>query len=114
MVTLSQNIKENSRHVAEFAGKSLELYSISFLQDIKNGVSNSYFVKIKTFRLPTSKLSGNRRKMYIVDVICNRFYFRENQEDVLGHGSGQGISASKKNVYLFISGLFQKKNKQGG
>ena len=34
--------------------------------DLKNDLtSNSYFVKIKTFRLQTSKLLGNRRRTYI-------------------------------------------------
>ena len=31
-----------------------------------------------------SKLLGNRRKEYVLIVICNRFYFVEIQEDVLG------------------------------
>ena len=51
--------------------------------------------------------------MYILDVICNKFYFGEVQEDVPGQCSGQGISAPRKEG-LSISGLFQKKNKQGG
>ena len=79
------------------------------IQDIKNGVSNSYFVKIKTFRLQTSKLLGKRRKTYILDVICNRFYFGEVQKEVLGKCSGQGISVTREEVCLSISGLFQKK-----
>ena len=43
----------------------------------------------------TSKLLGNRRKTYILDVICNRFYFGEVQEKVLGQCSRQGISAPR-------------------
>ena len=39
---------------------------------------------------------GNRRKTYILDVICNRFYFGEVQEDVLGQCSEQGILAPRK------------------
>ena len=54
------------------------------LQYIKNSVSNSHFIKKKTFRLQTSKLLGKRRKTYILDVICNRYYFGEVQEEVLG------------------------------
>ena len=69
----------------------------SFLQDMKNGVSNSYFVKIKTFRLQTSKVLGNRRRAHILDVMCNKFYFGEVQEDVLGQCSGQGIYRSIQN-----------------
>ena len=38
---------------------------------------------------------GNRRKAYILDEVCNRFYFEEVQEEVLGHCSGQGISAPR-------------------
>ena len=66
------------------------------LQDIKNGVSNSYFVKIKTFRLKSSKLLGNRRKTYILDDICNRYRFWDVQEVVLGRCSRQGISVPRK------------------
>ena len=43
-----------------------------------------------------SKLLGNRRNTYILDVICNRFYFGEVQEDGVGQCSGQGISVPKK------------------
>ena len=50
------------------------------------------------------------RKTCILDVICNRFYFGEVQEEVLGQCSGQGILLPrKKKSYLSISGLFQKK-----
>ena len=68
-------------------------HSVSLVRDIKNGVSTSYFVKIKNFRLQTSKLLRNKRKTYILDVICNRFYFGEVQEEVLDQCCGQGISA---------------------
>ena len=50
--------------------------------------------------------------MYILDVICNRFYFEEVQEDALGHCSGQGILAPRIEINLSISFLFMKKNKQ--
>ena len=43
--------------------------------------------------MQTSKLSGNRRTVYVLDVICNRFYFEEVQEEVIGQCTGQGISA---------------------
>ena len=43
-------------------------------------------MKIKTLRLLTRKLLRNRRKTYILDVICNRFYF--------GLCTGQGLSVS--------------------
>ena len=46
----------------------------------------------KTFRLQADKLLGMRRKAYILDVICNRFYLGEVQEDVIGQCTGQGIS----------------------
>ena len=51
---------------------------------------------MKTFRLQTSKLLGKRRKTYILDVICDRFYFEEVQEEVLGQCSGQGVSVPRK------------------
>ena len=62
-------------------------------------------LKKKTFRLQTSQLLGKRRKTYILDVICNRYYFGEVQEEVLGQCSQLPV----KKVYLSISGLFQKK-----
>ena len=39
-----------------------------------------------------SKLLGNKRKTYIVHVICNRFYFGEFQEEVPGHCNWQSTS----------------------
>ena len=82
----------------------------TYPKHIKNGVSNSYFVKIKTFRLQTSKLLGNRRKTYILDVICNRFYFGEVQEEVLGQCSEQGISAPKEEgLSAYLWSVSQKK-----
>ena len=80
----------------------------------KNGVSNSYFVKIKTFKLQTSKLLGNRRKNHISDVICNRFCFWEVQEEVLGHCSGQSISAPRTEGLSFYQWSVPVKNKQSG
>ena len=41
----------------------------------KTKVKKIFFVKIKTFILQTSKLLRNRRKAYILEVVCNRFYF---------------------------------------
>ena len=38
---------------------------------------------------------GNKRKTYILDLICNRYYFGEVQEEVLGQCSGQGFSAPR-------------------
>ena len=58
---------------------------------------------------------GNRRKAYILDVICNRFYFGEVQEEVLGQCSGQGISAPREeglSVYQWSDP--EKKIKQDG
>ena len=86
----------------------------SFLQEIKNGTSNSYFVKIKTFRMQTSKLLRNRRKAYILDVICNRFYFGEVQEAVPGQSSGQGILEPRKEGLCVYQWSVTEKNKQGG
>ena len=39
---------------------------------------------------------GNRKKTYILDVICSRFYFEEIQEEVLGQYSWKGILAPRK------------------
>ena len=39
---------------------------------------------------------GNRRKTCILNVIYNRFYFGEVQEEVLGQCSVQGISVPRK------------------
>ena len=43
----------------------------------------------------TSKLLGNRRKAYILYVICNKFYFGEAQEEVLDQCTEQGISVPR-------------------
>ena len=59
-------------------------------------MSNSYFVKKKTFRLKTWELLGNRRKTYILDVICNKFYFGQVQKNVLGLCSGQSIYSAPR------------------
>ena len=41
----------------------------------------------------------NRRKTYILDVLCNKFYFGEVQEEVLGQCSGQdSITANRREV----------------
>ena len=56
---------------------------------------------------------GNRKKAYILDVIRNRFYFGEVQEEVLGRCSGQDISAPRKkgvSVYQW----FVPEKKQAG
>ena len=73
-------------------------------------LSNSYFVKIKNFRLQTSKLLGNRRNTYILDVICNRFYFGEVQE-VLGQFSEQDILATRKEGLFVFQWSVPEKNK---
>ena len=65
--------------------------------------------------MQTSKLLGNKRKMYVLDVICNRFYFEEVQEEVLGHCSGQGISAPRKEgLSIYQWSVLEEKRKQGG
>ena len=61
----------------------------------QKGLSDSYFIKINTFRLHTCKLLGKRRKTNVLYLICNRFYFGEVQEEVLGQCSGQGISVPR-------------------
>ena len=79
---------------------------------MKNGKSNAFFVKITTFRLQTSKLLGSRRKTYVLDVICNRLYFGEVQEEVLGQCNGQGISAPRAEGLPFYQWSVPEKNKQ--
>ena len=81
------------------------------IQDIKNGVSNSYFVKIKTFRLQTSKLLGNITETYILDVICNKFYFREVHEEVLGQVQWAGYLSIQKISSICLSVVCSRKSK---
>ena len=60
--------------------------------------------------MQTCKLLGSRRKTYILDVICNKFYFGEERK-LLGQCSGQGRFISQhleQKVYLSISSLFRK------
>ena len=53
--------------------------------------------------------------MYILDVICNKFYFGEVQEKVLGQCSGQGyISAPRTEGPSVYPRAVLEKNKQGG
>ena len=57
---------------------------------------------------------GNRRKAYILDVICSRFYFGEVQEEVLGQCTGQDIPAPRTEGVPVLSISAPEKNKQGG
>ena len=84
------------------------------LQDIKNGVSNSYFVKIKTFRLTTRKLLGSRRKTYILDVVCNRFYFGENSGRSSRPVQCAGYLTTQKRRSICLSAVCSRKKKQAG
>ena len=45
--------------------------------------------------MQTSESLGTRRAAYVLDVICNRFYFEDVQEEVLGQCAAQGISAPR-------------------
>ena len=88
----------------------------------KNGVRNSYFVKIKTFRLQTSKLLGNRRKTYILDItyLDRSLHITHFGGESSGksyrpvQSEGHIFQHLEQKVYLSISDLFRKKNKQGG
>ena len=65
--------------------------------------------------MQTSKLLRNRRKTYILNVICTRFYFGEVQEEVQGQCSGQGISAPRTDcLSVYQRSVTEKKIKQGG
>ena len=55
-------VHENSRQEADFIGRSLEYDSVSFFQDIEISVSNSYFIKTRTFRERMDKLLGKKEK----------------------------------------------------
>ena len=68
-------------------------FKISKMVQVTN--SNSYFLKMKTFRFHTMKLLRNRTKAYILDVICHIFYFLEFQYVVLGQFNGQDILAPR-------------------
>ena len=73
---------------------------------------NSYFVKIKTFRLQTSKLLGNRRRTYILDVICDKFCFAEVQEEILGQCNRQVIYLNFYNRRSICLSLVCSRKKQ--
>ena len=46
--------------------------------------------------------------MYILDVMCNRFYFGEVQEDVRGQCSGRVYQHLEKKDCLSITGWLRK------
>ena len=52
--------------------------------------------------------------MYIIDAICNRFYFGEVKEKVLGQCIGQDISAPRAEGLFIYQWSVQEKNKQVG
>ena len=52
--------------------------------------------KNKDFQIANEQTIRKQEKTYVLDVICNRFYFGEVQEEVLGQYSGEGISAPRK------------------
>ena len=64
--------------------------------------------------MQTSKLLANRRKVYILDVICNRLYFGEIQEEVLGQCTGQGISEARVESLSVYQRSVPEKKKQAG
>ena len=47
-------------------------------------------------------------------IICNRFYFREVQQEVIGQCSGKGISAPRAEGLSVYQWPVPGKNKQGG
>ena len=60
-----------------------------------------------------SKLMGNRRKTYILDVICNKFHFGKVQEDVLYQCCGQVIyilAPRTKGLSVYQWSVPEKKN----
>ena len=62
-----------------------------------------------------NELLGSRRKTYILDVIGNKFYFGEVQEEILVQCSGQGIYLSTYNRRsICLSVVCSSKNKKGG
>ena len=103
--------KQNSRHIAKVVGRSLKQHSVSFFQDIKNDESNSYFVKIMTFRLHTGKLLENRRKGYILDVCYVDFILESFREKFSARALGRVSQHPEQQVYVSIKGLLQKENK---
>ena len=70
ILIVSQYVQENSQHVAKVVGRSLEKHSVSFLQGFKNGVSNSYFVKIIEKQEKGVYIGCN---MYIREFVLERF-----------------------------------------
>ena len=56
---------------------------------------------------------GNKRKAHILDVMCNRFYFGEAKEEVLGQRSWQAAYLSTLNKgSIFLSSSEKKQKKQ--
>ena len=79
----------------------------------KTKIKKKIFVKIRTFILQISKLLRNRRKAYILDVVCNRFYFGEVQKEGLDQCTGKGILAPRTEGLSIYQWPILKKNKQG-
>ena len=64
--------------------------------------------------MKTCRLLRNRRKTYILDVIWNRFYFRDVQEEVLAQWRGEGISAPReKGLFVYLLSVPEKKKQAG-
>ena len=56
----------------------------------------------------------NRRKAYILDVNCNRFYFGQNHQDVLGQYTWHGISLPRtQGISVYQWSVPEKKNHAG-
>ena len=47
--------------------------------------------------------------MYILGVICNKFYFREVQEEVLGQRAGHLSSQKKEGLFVYQWSVPEKK-----
>ena len=83
-------------------------YASVYFKKSKIAVSKVNIVKLKTFRIQTSKLLGNRRKAYVLDVICNRSHFGKVQEEVLGQCTVGRVfqHPGQNNVFKLVSTNF--------
>ena len=79
----------------------MEKHSVSFLQDFKNGASNSYFVKIIEKQEKGVYIGCN---MYVTEFVLGRFSKRFQASAV-----GKVFQHTEKKFYLSVIGLLQKK-----
>ena len=84
--------------------------TFSFLQDIKNDVSNSYFVKIKTSSLSTCKIIVKQEKdVYLGCNMKQTLFWGSLKSSRPVQWAGYISQHLKQKIHLSIRGLFQKR-----